>query len=46
MSGSSGLRLREDSVGVSLISGREVGGGVDQRLRAWVGEVGQREREI
>ena len=37
MSGSGGLRLREDSVGVSIINRREVGGGVDQRLRAWVG---------
>ena len=31
MGGSGGLRLGEDSVGVGLISGREVGGGVGRR---------------
>ena len=37
MGGSGGLRLGEDSVRVSLISGREVGGGVGRRrgLAAW-----------
>ena len=31
MGGNGGLRLREDSVDVGLIDGREVGGGVGQR---------------
>ena len=31
MAGSGGLRLREDSVGVGLIGGREVDKGVDRR---------------
>ena len=38
-----GLRLGEDSVGVGLIGGREVGGGVGRRrgLAAWgLGQLG------
>ena len=31
MGGSGGLQLREDSVGMGLIGGREVGGGVGRR---------------
>lgn len=40
MGGSAGLRLGEDSVGVGLIGGREVGGGVGRWLGlAWAGDV-------
>ena len=41
MGGNGGLWLGEDSVGVGLIDGREVGGDVDRRLGPWVGGVGR-----